>query len=301
MILLTGATGFIGSRILDALIAKYGYDNVVALTSKPIVRAQYVLHKDYCFDEKLLEDNGFINVDTIVHAGAFTPKSGAEANSVCDSNSNIINSYRLLTLKFPKLSKLIFLSTLDVYANTQDVISEETIVKPGSLYGSSKFYCESMIETWCSQNNVQNTILRIGHVFGPGEYEYKKLIPEVMRNVLNNSEIKIWGDGNDIRNFIYIDDVVDAILASINVFDTKGPINVVSDSDISILDVIKTVIRISGYSKQPIHIPSDHIPRNLRFDNSKMRNMLVAPKVSFDEGIKSEWEAFKEYYAKNNL
>lgn len=301
MILLTGASGFIGSSILKALIDKYGSNNVAALTSKPLEGCQYLLHNNYTFENDFFIKNGFESIEVVIHAGAYIPKSTVESNDLFKSKTNIDNSFKLITTNLPRLKKIVFLSTIDVYNDTEEAISENSEVKPQTLYGASKLYCESMISAWAGQNSIENIVLRIGHVFGPGEHEYKKLIPEVMRNIIFGKELSIWGTGEDIRSFIYIDDVVNAILATLKKNKMASPINIVSDVPLSIQKVIETIINTSGKNVVPNKITSDHHPRNLLFDNSKMRNQLYQPKITFEEGIKKEWEAFRLVYGKNNI
>ncbi len=112
MILLTGATGFIGSHLLSALKKKFGADNIVVLTSKKINDCNFLLHKDYKFNQNFFLDMGLENIQTLVHAGAFTPKSGSEANNISKSNSNITNTYKLLSTELPNLKKSYFLALL---------------------------------------------------------------------------------------------------------------------------------------------------------------------------------------------
>lgn len=300
MILLTGASGFIGKHLLKALVKKYGSNNVIAFSSKPTEDAIFVPHLNYVFESDYLQKLGYTKIHTIIHAGAFTPKSGAEGNNSLKSNTNISNTQALLNLSIPSLKKVIFLSTLDVYSNTKNTITENTPINPQSIYGHSKYYCEALVQNFCIKNEFDYTILRIGHVYGPGEQFYKKLIPEVMRTIIKNEKVKIWGTGEDIRSMIYIDDVVSAIIASINTT-IKTPVNVASDEPVSIKEIVQTIINISGVNTIPEHIHSTHTPRNLTFDNTKLKKMLHEPKVSLEQGLRAEWEAFTAYYAKHNI
>jgi nucleoside-diphosphate-sugar epimerase len=301
MILLTGASGFIGSSILKSLIDKYGSNNVVALTSKPLEGCQYLLHNNYTFENDFFIKNGFDAIEIIVHAGAFIPKEANEVNAILKCNGNITSSFALISSKLPLLKKIVFLSTIDVYKDSNKPISELSEVKPQTLYGASKLYCESMINAWAAQYNIESIILRIGHVFGPGEHEYKKLIPEIMRNIIHGNELIIWGSGEDIRSFIYIDDVTKAILCSIEDKIEGSTINVVGSIPITIRQVIDIIIKTSGKNIIPRKIASNHQRRDLIFENSLMTKHLYSPNTSFEEGIKKEWDALKLVYEKNNI
>ena len=301
MILVTGASGFIGSHLIQALIAEYGVDQVVALTSSAFPSVKSILHRDYNIDDSYLLDSGCEAVTTIIHAGAFTPKNLVEANDIVKSSNNINNTNKLLRQKLPNLKKVVFLSTIDVYENTHTTITEQTPVGPESLYGHSKFYCEGLVKTYCDHIEADYSILRIGHVYGPGEEKYKKLIPEVMRSILRNRPVKLWGDGQDRRSFIYISDVVKAVVNASKTLGVFGPINVVSDKSYSIKEIVDTAIKVSSLDVEIETVTSNYIRRDLIFNNLTLKKYLHEPEVDLYKGLKMEWIHMKESYEKNNL
>ena len=246
MILVTGATGFIGTHLLAGLISIFGKDQIIVLSSKPIIDCHYILHNNYNFENDVFTKNGYEQIDTIIHAGAFTPKSTAEANDILGSNSNIINTAKLIGANFPFLRRIIYLSAIDVYAISDMVITEESETSPTSLYGYSKLFCEKMITEWAIQNNIIYQILRIGHIYGPGEQQYKKLIPLVMQQLIKGEAIRIYGTGEEIRTFLFITDVVDNIINSLSLNDPIGPVNIVGDDPITINDLVFKIVQISG-------------------------------------------------------
>ena len=295
MILLTGASGFIGKHLLLQLIKKYGKSNVIALTSRPIDECNYILHNNFQFDPDFLINHGYTNIKTIIHAGAFTPKNGSQANDVNLSNSNIYSTEKLLNLTLPYVQNFIFLSTLDVYDNAE-IISENTSENPISLYGFSKLYCEKMVEQWGIKNNKVAQILRIGHVYGPGEEAYQKIIPISINKILNKESLQIWGTGNELRSFIYINDVVNAIINSLEITEGLGIINLVSNQSISINELISKLIKISKKEVEIINIPTNLSSRSLVFDNTKMINWLLKKETNLDDGLNEEFEYVKTKY-----
>lgn len=290
MILLTGASGFIGKHLLSSLVNSYGRDNIIALTSRPIEECRYVIHDGYSFDDNIFEVLGYADsIETIIHAGAFTPKNSSQANDWEKCNQNIYSIDKLLRSFLPRVKTMIYLSTLDIYADT-DIISEESIINPSSLYGLSKFYGEKVINSWAESNNTLGHILRIGHVYGPGEEAYQKIIPVTIKKILHNEPVELWGDGNDLRSFIYIQDVVEAILNAINLREDIGPVNLVSKNAISIKDIVKQIIMISGKDSEIKFMPKNSGTRNLRFDNSKMRRHLLSDEIILEKGLRLEWD-----------
>ena len=295
MILLTGASGFIGKHLLLQLIKKYGKSNVIALTSRPIDECNYILHNNFQLDPDFLINHGYANIKTIIHAGAFTPKNGSQANDVNLSNSNIYSTEKLLNLTLPYVQNFIFLSTLDVYDN-DEIISENSPENPISLYGFSKLYCEKMVEQWGIKNNKVTQILRIGHVYGPGEEAYQKIIPISINKILNKESLQIWGTGNELRSFIYINDVVNAIISSLEITVGLGIINLVSNQSISINDLIVKLIKISKEEVEIINIPTNLSSRSLVFDNTKMINWLLKKETNLDNGLNEEFEYVRTKY-----
>jgi len=293
MILVTGTSGFIGSALLDKLISRFGRDYIIAMTSIPTEKCHYLFHNDYNFDNDYIVKSGYEEIKIIIHAGAYTPKNANQANDVLKCTSNILNTNTILKTNFPNLEKIIFLSTLDVY-DICDVLTEESPVGPVSLYGESKLYCEKMISAFAYQNEVLGQILRIGHVYGPGEERYQKVIPMMIRKLLNNESIQIFGSGDDIRSFIYINDVTEAILSSLDLEFYHGPINIVSENKISIKDLALSLIKnAESNSTIEFHQSENLKRRDLVFDNSKMKKYLLQNEVDLDFGLKTEFNYMK--------
>ncbi|GHV80787.1 UDP-glucose 4-epimerase [Spirochaetia bacterium] len=293
-ILFTGCSGFIGSAVLGEAIKKYGKENIYVLSSSPIDEVQTVIHNGYEFKPDIFIDNGLSDIEILVHMGAFTPKDQAEANNIQKSNSNIYNTGKLLFAELPNLRKIIFTSTLDVYA-VNDIISEESEESPASLYGFSKLYCEKMIKNFAESKQIIYQILRIGHVFGPGEEKYKKIIPVTISNLIKNNTVELFGDGQAIRTFIYIDDVVKAILNAIELPQSEDVTNVVGETQISIEDLAKALIDIHGSKETSIkYIPVVAKNRNLIFDNTKLRERLLDRFTPIVDGLRKEYLYMKE-------
>jgi nucleoside-diphosphate-sugar epimerase len=293
MVLLTGASGFIGKHLLAALIQEYGREEILALTSVPIADANYLPHHGYNFEPDYFVRSGYgEQIHTLIHAGAFTPKSGKQANDVAKCNSNIFTADKLLQADLPNLKNIIYLSTLDVYGPSA-LISENSLVQPASLYGESKLYVEKMMTAWANSNNKVCQILRVGHVYGPGEEAYQKIIPVTIKRLLQDQSPQIWGDGNELRSFIYIQDIVDAISQALKLEKSEGVINLVSSQKISIAALVNKLIQLSGKTVSPEILSADAPGRDFVFDNSKMKQLLPGLETSLDTGLAAEWAYFK--------
>lgn len=296
MILVTGVSGFIGKHLLKTLINEYGANQLLALTSAPIDDCPYLLHNNYTFSSDYFVAAGYNSVHSIIHAGAFIPKSGKDVNSVGLCDSNVDNTATLLEADLPALKQFIFLSTVDVYDGA-GIITEESLIKPASLYGHSKYYCEQMILAWAHTRPLTTQILRIGHVYGPGEEKYQKIIPVSFKNIIDGKPVEIWGTGEEIRSFIYIDDVIKAIVQSLKLKEYADPVNLVSGQGISIKQLINKLIGATGKEVTVELIPTNTAVRNLSFDNSKMKKVLLSTETPLEEGLSKEWAYMKNLYA----
>ncbi len=161
---------------------------------------------------------------------------------------------------------------------------------PSLWYGHSKLYCEEMIKYWSLEKGVDFQILRIGHVYGPGEDGYNKLIPLTMKKVIRNESLKIWGTGNEFRSFIYIDDVVRVIQRSLHSEVTKEPINIVGSQKISVNDLVNKIILLGGLELAVEREKQNLRSRDFIFNNSRMINFFGGEEYSLDRGLQKEWE-----------
>lgn len=294
MILITGASGFIGQRLLMALVKEYGVDEVLALTSKPLPTFNYLLHWNYAFNNNYLIESGYGAIETIIHCGAFIPKDGNNMDSWINCSSNIDSTVKLLGLELPNLKKFIFLSSVDIYANDCP-LTEQSLVGPSSLYGYSKLYCEKMIASWAQATETKYSILRVGHIYGPGEQEYQKFIPVTIRKILNKQPLQIWGTGEEIRSFLYIDNLIEAILIFLKKDIDLDVLNLVGGSRTTIKELVELLIRIGGVAPTIDVLPGVRNRKDLYFDNTKMQEEIGLREMPIEEGLLREFEYMKQF------
>lgn len=291
-ILITGASGFVGKKVVSELRKKYDANDIVALSSKTINGMKTVDSNGYLLSEEYMISHGCGDVDTLIHLGAFTPKDSSSIDDISKSTSNINNTISLLE-SLQNLEKVIFISTLDVYDNTEATISENTNTNPSTMYGWSKLYCEQVIRKYARQRGITYQILRLGHVYGEGEEVYKKVMPVMIRNAIQGKNIQIYGDGNAIRTFIHIEDVSKSIVNSIEL-NTSEVINVVGSEAVTIRELANMIKKLSGDAIEIEYIPSSIPNRDCIFDNSKLKAFLLKDLLPFRDGLKREYQYMRE-------
>lgn len=291
-VILTGTTGFIGRNFLK-YIDNQGYvssNDVVLISSESIPGYQTINRNNFSWKSELQDFlNGEI-ADTVYHLGSFTPKSGAEANNLEGSCSNIVFTQDLIeTITPPKC--FVFTSTLDVY-DFKEIVDENTPPNPSSLYAWSKLYCEKMLTVWANSNNVNLQILRVGHVYGEGEDSYKKLIPLSIDACLKAENPKLFTTGSELRSFIYITDICKMIYKSSIVESSVGIVNLVGCEPKSVKEVIETIIQLINPTLS-CEFAGNALGVTTRFSNVKMLELFGNEYTQFSIGIQNEIQYFK--------
>jgi UDP-glucose 4-epimerase len=291
MVLLTGTSGFIGSALLNKCAHLFGEENIVVLSSKENKKYPTVHYEDFNVNPTQFSCPPFNQIKTVFHVGAFIPKSNAELNDVEKSNANISFTQQFLSSLPQTVEKFIFFSTVDVYETCEQLISENTPTIPETMYGFSKLYCEKMVEQWARSNNKIIQVIRLGHVYGPGEGMYKKIIPVTMQHLKNNQQPVIMGDGSAKRGFIYIDDLIDCVIKISEFESYQGPINLVNENQVTVSELVKEIILVSKKDISPLYVDQKTEQRNIVFDATKLKSLLKVEFTPMQIGLKKEWDS----------
>ena len=300
-ILVTGATGFIGSHLVARLSEISGV-HLLLLSRQPRHSEQpnavWIKSALGQLTPGFWRDHSISHIDYVFHLGGYVPKSSADANNAVKAiEDNILGTNALLESLPRSLGTFVFTSTLDVYAQKEDsdVITEHSKVSPKTLYGASKFFCESIVSAWARCHNCHYVILRYGHIYGPGEEKYEKLIPAIIRNLSQDIEPLIYGDGSVLRDYFYVDDAVEATLRSALVRENIDPLNVVSGQALSINEIAQLLISLTGSKQRIKYRPDKQNYCSILFDNTKMKELLgIWPVVPLETGLASEIKAFRK-------
>lgn len=299
-VLLTGATGFIGSRLAERLERIAGIKLVLLCRSftPPSVQGIHVKQHLHLLTKQTWTDHGIDNIDIVFHLAAYTPKVPCEANTRgAIYQSNVAGTCSLLESLPNPPETIIFSSTLDLYKHPGDgtALIEESPVDPSTLYGASKLFCESYLRTFAFQNSCRYAILRYGHIYGPGEGAYRKLIPQVIRSLLKGEKPLIYGDGSVQRDLLYVDDAVEATLRAAVAEDTAiDPLNIVNGHSQSVREYVEILMRHTSFSGGAEYLSGKSGGHSLFFSNNGMLEILGHwDFVPIEEGLRREIEYFR--------
>jgi len=300
-VLVTGANGFIGKHLVNRLVAVENV-RIILLDRVPVADkptdALFLCSSFEDLSQDAWRDVGVDRLDLVFHLGAFTPKSALDADRVEEVYQSNLLGTRFLLDSLPAVpQRIVFSSTLDVYASPppNQTLHEESPLGPSGLYGASKLFCEQLVRVHARAFGYDCAILRYGHIYGPGEDAYAKLIPQLIRRLLGGQAPVLYGDGSVERDFMYVEDVVEAtVRAALTDNVLPGPVNIVRGMSVSIRAIAETLVRLTGFAGE-IEYLSDEAPgHSLRFDNRLMRDFLGAwDLVSLEEGLRREIGYFR--------
>ncbi|HET9361693.1 MAG TPA: NAD(P)-dependent oxidoreductase [Vicinamibacterales bacterium] len=298
----TGARGFIGAATVRKLAGMPGTQVVAVARLRPTNAAD----ENVQWIESALEElrpshwqrAESAMLDAVIHLAAFTPKNAAEHDRAPEIiNANVVGMQTLLASLPHPPRRLVFCSTLDVYSRRalEHVLDERSPVGPTGLYGLSKLLGEGLAEAYARSAGTEHVTLRMGHVYGPGEERYAKLVPSTIRSVLAGKPPRIAGDGSDRRDLLYVDDAAEAIARSCSAaLDGVRTINVARGESYSILDVVNTIAELVGYRGATERLPRSADAHSTVFDTSLMTRVLGAwTCVPLAEGLKREIAQFQ--------
>jgi UDP-glucose 4-epimerase len=163
------------------------------------------------------------------------------------------------------------------------------------IYSYGKLASENYLRLYAAENGVSASILRYSTVYGPMETD-PRAIPNFIRCVLNGRSPVINGRGEDIRDYVHVNDVVEAtLLALAHDIEEVQIFNVGSGKGYTTCEIAERIIKLTGKRVKPIHKPSDHTPKRIVCDITHARDILgYWPKVELNQGLVDEINFFSD-------
>lgn len=310
-ILITGGAGFIGSTLADKLLEKNNKIVVIdnfndyyspKLKEKNIKHnldnKNYKLYRGDICDKNLLskifEEN---QIDVVVHIAASAGVRPSIENPLSYVKNNIEGTVNIVeVMKENGIKKIVFASSSSIYGNCKEEIFSEDlkVSEPISPYAASKSACEQFLYTYSKLFDIQVVALRFFTVFGPRQRP-DLAIRKFIDLIKENKPIPVYGDGTTIRDYTYVDDIVDGIISAINYNDTPYEIiNLGGGAPVSLNQMIETIEKVLNKKATIEHLPMQLGDVNkTAADITKAKKLLnYNPKTSFKEGVIKfiEWE-----------
>lgn len=314
-VLVTGGAGFIGSHMVERLL-KEGYrvtvlDNLSTGLMENVPSEITFIKGDTSIKEDL--DNAFQeNFDLVLHIAGCASAINSFTDPFNDIYANFIGTVNIVQKCVEKkVPRLLFASSMTTYGVVEKLPVDETYpAVPISYYGISKYAAERYVHATGMRKDLSSplnvTSFRMFNVYGPRQSltnPYQGVMAIFIGNVLRNEPINIFGDGEQSRDFIFIEDVVNAWISTIDKPQTYGEVyNVGLGRDTSVNVLTQTIINVLGKDSKTYSIhkkegrPGDQ--RHMRADISKIEKAIGwKPKHTLREGLDKtlEWAKRQTY------
>ena len=289
-VLVTGANGFIGSAVAQELVAT-GFDVIACVRS--IVLPQAASRRIYCGElsgpdfQKYLRDE---QLDYVVHCAGAASVGESIARPGQDYASNVVltrNLYACIAVASPR-TRVLFMSSAAVYGQPEQLpIIESTQCKPISPYGLHKLKCEEIGQWFRENHGLQITDLRIFSAYGPGLK--KQVLWDTYQKSLKDNCVELAGDGSETRDFVYIRDLTNLVMAIVQDSSwNENRINVASGETVTIRELAEMFLSELGYRGQLRFSSTMPIgsPRFWKADNSMLLELGLHPCVALADGLR---------------
>ena len=299
MIFITGAAGFIGSNFAHYLAQK-GFEDVVILDKLTYAGDMDNLYDlkfpvkgvDIADEYRLFELFSQYKPKYVFH---FAAESHVD-NSIKDVNpflyTNVIGTVNLLNLSVKYgVEKFHHISTDEVYGTldyNDPPFTETTAYDPQNPYSASKASSDHFVTAFHNTYDLPVVITNCSNNYGPRQHR-EKLIPKTITNILHGKKIPVYGRGQNIRDWIYVEDHCKGILDVFYGGKVGEKYNIGGECEIKNIDLVKTIIKVMGASEDLIEYVDDRPGHDLRYaiDNAKIRSDLnFYPEHTLEEGLK---------------
>jgi dTDP-glucose 4,6-dehydratase len=295
-VVITGAAGFIGSHLSEALLDRgfqvVGIDNLLTGDTANIT---HLANRDFTFIKHDVTNYIYVEgpVDFVLHwASPASPIDYLEL-PIPTLKVGALGTHKALGLAKAKGAKFVLASTSEVYGDPLEHPQKETYwgnvnpIGPRGVYDEAKRFAEAMTVAYHRFHGLDTKIVRIFNTYGPRmRVNDGRAVPAFISQAIAGEDVTVFGNGTQTRSFTYISDLVDGIirlmLSSVN-----DPVNVGNPREMSIEEIARTIIRMTGSSSRIVYrpLPTDD-PKIRQPDITRARTLLGwEPKVALEEGL----------------
>lgn len=305
LVLVTGGASFIGSHLVDALVETGARVRVVDnLSSGKLENLQSCIEqRGVEFVHADLREPGVArcamrDVEVVFHLAADHGGRGyVDLHQAGPASNLFLDGLVFWEARQARVEKIVYASSGCVYPNflqhqpdDEVYLKEDAIIPPydaDNIYGWAKLMGELTLKSYCTEYGMKAASCRYFTVFGPWGHENHAVIAMIARAFIGQDPFEVWGAGNQIRNWTYIDDIVRGTLLAAERIDDGTAINLGTMERVSVIDAVKMVMDYTGHRaeiKLLPHMPTG--PLNRVADNALAKKLLGwEPQVKFAEGL----------------
>lgn len=314
-LLITGGAGFIGSNFISHVLTKSNYyiTNVDLLTYAGAIEniIPFEQSNRYRFIKADIGNKDELAkvfdqpYNTIINFAAESHVDRSIEDALPFIHTNIYGTYHLLqTVLSGKADKMIQISSDEVYGSlgpNESPFTETTPIAPNNPYSASKASADLLVRSYYQTHQLPVTITRCSNNFGPMQHT-EKFIPKIITHALHDIEIPLYGDGLNIRDWIYVEDHCKAIHTVLEKGVAGAVYNIGGSEEKTNREIINKILNELGKDQRLIKYVTDRKGHDRRYsmDSSKItRELGWMPTVSFHEGIQKTIEWYLQNEQKN--
>mgnify|MGYP003999857411 FL=1 len=310
-ILVCGGSGFIGSAFIRNYLKNNPESKITNLDSLTIgsnlknlqeieKNKNYQFVKDNIRNQKIVDDLTK-DVDVIVNFAAESHVDRSIANPKSFLDTNILGTYSLLEATKKHDNLFIHVSTDEVYgdAENEDSFTEKSIINPSNPYSATKASSDHLVSAYHRTYGIKCITTRCTNNFGPYQFP-EKLIPKTIIRAKKNLKIPLYGNGEQIRSWIYVYDHVQAIEDLISNGELGQVYNITAWNEITNKSIVENILKLLNKSKDLIENVEDRPGHDKRYsiDASKIkREINWKPKYDFTQSLKDTVEWYDKNYS----
>src|ERR1700720_3344935 len=295
-VVITGAAGFIGSHLSEALLDRgyevIGVDNLLTGNTANIA---HLANRDFTFIKH--DVTNYIYVEGPIHfvlhwASPASPIDYLEL-PIPTLKVGALGTHKALGLAKAKGARFVLASTSEVYGDPLEHPQKETYwgnvnpIGPRGVYDEAKRFAEAMTVAYQRYHGVNTKIVRIFNTYGPRmRVNDGRAVPAFISQALRNQDVTAFGDGTQTRSFTYISDLVDGIIR-LMLSDVNAPVNIGNPREMTIEEMARTIIEMTGARSRIVYnpLPTDD-PKIRQPDITRARTLLDwQPKVALEQGL----------------
>ena len=263
-VLVTGGAGFIGSHVVDRLLAAgHAVDVVDNLSTGRCAQVNPAARLHVCDIRSRALDDAFAAArpEAVVHAAAQTAVGRSVADPLFDASVNVLGTLAVLeAARRARVGRAVFTSSGGAGYGDTDVLPtpEEHPARPASPYGVAKIAGELYLDCWAGLTGGRALALRLANVYGPRQDPRGEagVVAIFAARLVAGQECVVNGDGEQTRDYVYVEDVADAVARGIAYPDVSGVLNIGTGVATSVNELHRRLGRIAGVARAPRHGPA---------------------------------------------
>ena len=301
---ITGAAGFIGSHLSEALLDKgYSVVGIDNLLTGDVANIAHLANRDFQFIKHDVTNYIYIEgpVDAVLHwASPASPIDYLEL-PIPTLKVGALGTHKALGLAKAKNARFVIASTSEVYGDPLEHPQKETYwgnvnpIGPRGVYDEAKRFAEAITTAYHRYHGVDTKIVRIFNTYGPRmRLRDGRAVPAFMSQALHGEDVTIFGNGQQTRSFCYVSDLVDGIIRLME-SNVNDPVNIGNPHEMTIEEIARTIIRLTGSHSKLVYrpLPEDD-PKVRQPDITRARTLLGwEPKVALEDGLTRTLEYFR--------